>query len=62
MSQETIAILILVNVLAALFLIGWYLFDKTTKRILKSIEESQKQTHITIAQNQHKLTQHKLKV
>ena len=61
MSQETIAILILINAIAALILLGWYWYDRTTKRIEKLFERN-KPPEITIAQNQHKLTQHKIKV
>lgn len=41
MSQGTIAILISVNVLAALFLLGWYKLDRGNKRV-ESLLKSQK--------------------
>jgi hypothetical protein len=42
MDQQTALILIVVNLLAAVVLIIWYLFDRYTKRIESLIQQNNK--------------------
>lgn len=42
MDQQTALILIVVNLLAAVVLIIWYLFDRYTKRIESLIQQDKK--------------------
>ena len=55
MTPQTILILIVSNVLAAVVLIVWYLLDHYTKRIEKLLQSSQKPSCAFIqAQQKHK--------